>query len=376
MNGGSSASPARLCGQLVIGGFDGVDVPTSFARALAAGERGGVTLFKRNMGPTTFDVARLIARLRDTAPSDRPPLVAVDQEGGRVARLGAPLLVLPPMRTLAAFGDVPLVEAAARAQAEELAAIGFTMNFAPVLDVNTCASNPIIGDRAFGEDAAAVATYALAFARGLAAGGVLACAKHFPGHGDTTQDSHVDLPVVTQARGRLEQVELAPFRAAIAAEIPAIMTAHVVYPSLDPNVPATLSHAICTDLLRESMEFRGWLVSDDLEMKAIADRIGIEDAAVRAIEAGCDALLVCKDEELQTRAYEGLVRKAERDPRFRDRCAEAAERGLALRRRVPPRPARRAEDIVNAGARARDVAAHLALHLAKVAERMATREQT
>jgi beta-N-acetylhexosaminidase len=354
-----TASPAKLCGQLVIGGFEGAELPASFARALAAGERGGAVLFARNVGASPLDVARLNARLRDTAPADSPPLIAVDQEGGRVARLGPPLLVLPAMRALAALGDVALVEAAARAQAEELAALGFTMNFAPVLDVSTCEANPVIGDRAFGEDASTVSTYGIAFARGLSAGGVLACAKHFPGHGDTTKDSHLDLPVVDQLRARIEAVELAPFRAAIAAGVPAMMTAHVVYPALDLGAPATLSRAICTDLLRGALGFRGWLVSDDLEMKAIADRIGIDDAAVRAIESGCDALLVCRDEELQSRAYEALVRRAERDPSFRDRCAEAAARGLAMRRRVVPRPVASLDAITAAGARAREVAAHL-----------------
>jgi beta-N-acetylhexosaminidase len=357
-----TSSLARLCGHLVIGGFEGTEVPASFARALASGERGGAILFKRNVG-TPLDVARLNARLRGFAAADAPPLIAVDQEGGRVARLGPPLLVLPPMRALAGFatgGDAKLVHEAARAQAEELAALGFTMNFAPVLDVNSCATNPVIGDRAFGDEPRAVETFGIAFARGLEAGGVLACGKHFPGHGDTTKDSHLDLPVVAQPRARLDAVELPPFRAAVHAGIAALMTAHVVYPALDPGVPATLSRAICTDLARGELGFRGWLVSDDLEMKAIADRIGIEEAATRSIDAGCDALLVCHDEELQARAHEALVRRAERDPAFRARCSEAAERGLTIRRRVPPRPVSSMREIEAAGARARIVAERLA----------------
>lgn len=338
-------------------------MPASFARALAAGERGGAILFKRNLREP-LDVAGLNARLRDFAAKEAPPLLAVDQEGGRVARLGAPLLVLPPMKKLAELGDVTLVEDAARAQAEELAALGFTMNFAPVLDVSSCATNPVIGDRAFGDEPRAVETFGLAFARGLAAGGVLACGKHFPGHGDTTKDSHFDLPVVTAPRARLEAVELPPFRAAAKMGIDAFMTAHVVYPALDADVPATLSRAICTDLARTEMGFEGWLVSDDLEMKAIADRIGIEEAAVRSIDAGCDALLVCRDEELQARAHEALVRRAEADAAFRARCEDAAARGLKMRRRVVPKPVRSMDALVAAGARARDVAARLAKVLA------------
>jgi beta-N-acetylhexosaminidase len=209
-----------------------------------------------------------------------------------------------------------------------------------VLDVNVNPLNPVIGDRAFGADAAAVARFGDAWIRGLRAGGVLSCGKHFPGHGDTSKDSHLDLPVVEAPRARLEDVELAPFASAIRADVDMLMSAHVVYPALDPGVPATMSRAICSDLLRARLGFRGVLVSDDLEMKAISDRQGIEDAVVRAVDAGCDAVLVCSDEALQERAHAALVKRAERDGAFRARCDEACARFLAMRRRVPPRPAK------------------------------------
>jgi len=178
----------------------------------------------------------------------------------------------------------------------------------------------------------------VAFLQGLQDGGVLACGKHFPGHGDTSVDSHLDLPVVTHDRARLEQIELPPFRAASGAGIASMMTAHVVCEALDPGVPATLSRAICASLLRAEIGFDGVLFSDDLEMAAIAARYPIEEAAVEAVWAGCDALLVCHDEDLQDRAHEALVKKAERERRFRDRCAEAVGRSLRVRRLAPPRP--------------------------------------
>lgn len=328
-----------MCGQLVIGGFQGKELPPSFARASAAGERGGAILFGRNLVTgDPLQAAELNAQLLAAAPRDLPPLLAVDQEGGRVARFREPLLVLPPMRALADRGDVELCAEAACAQGEQLAALGFTMNFAPVLDVNTCKENPIIGDRAFGEDPETVARFGVAWAQGLERGGVLACGKHFPGHGDTSKDSHLDLPVVAADRARLDAVDLPPFRATAAAGIAAMMTAHVVYEGLEPSVPATLSHTICTKLAREVVGFEGWLVSDDLEMKAIADRYGIDDAAVCAIDAGCDAVLVCSSEEMQAKVVEALVRRAERDTAFEARCQQAFERGIAMRRRVPPRP--------------------------------------
>jgi len=295
-------------------------------------------LFKRNLTPDIADVARLNAAIAAASREGLPALIAVDQEGGRVARLTAPVIRLPPMRALGAHGNVDLIRRAARALAGQLGALGFTMDFAPVLDVNTCAENPVIGDRAFGSDARLVMRTAVAFIRGLQDGGVLACGKHFPGHGDTSKDSHLDLPVVALDRARLDQVELMPFRAAAGAGIAAFMTAHVVYEALDKATSATMSRAICGSLLRAELGFEGMLISDDLEMKAISDAYSIEEAAVEAVWAGCDALLICSDEALQSRAHEALVKRAEKEPRFKDRCVEAAERGIRVRRLSRPSP--------------------------------------
>jgi len=242
----------------------------------------------------------------------------------------------------------------------ELAALGFTIDFAPVLDVNTCPQNPVIGDRAFGDDPGTCARFGAAWVRGLQAAGVLACGKHFPGHGDTSKDSHVDLPVVNQPLERLERVELAPFRAAVEAGVATLMTAHVVYPALDRERPGTMSPAVCT-ALREQIDFRGVLVSDDLEMQAIAARSTIEDAAVQAIAAGCDALLVCWSDEKQERAIEAIAREAERSPVFRGRCEEAHARVIAARRRATARPLDDAGIAsVIGGAESRAVAAEMA----------------
>jgi beta-N-acetylhexosaminidase len=240
--------------------------------------------------------------------------------------------------------------------------MGFNLNFAPVLDVNTEAENPVIGDRAFGSDARTVMRFGVAYVRGLQAANVLACGKHFPGHGDTRLDSHKDLPVVTHPRQRLDQVDLPPFRAAIGAGIAAVLTAHVVYEQIDPGVPATLSRSICASLLRAELGFEGVLFSDDLEMKAIAARYAIEEAAVEAVWAGCDALLICSDEEAQARVHEALVRAAEKDPRFLERCTQAATRVLRLRRLCPPRPITTREGLlaVVGGPAGREVAERIA----------------
>jgi len=321
-------------GQLVIGGFDGAVLPEGFARALRDGRRGGAILFKRNVSGGPAQVAALARAVHGACPR---PLLGVDQEGGRVARLRAPLLEVPPMRTVASWADVALAERIARTVGGELAALGFTIDFAPVLDVNTCPQNPVIGDRAFGDDAATCATFGAAWIRGLQASGLLACGKHFPGHGDTSKDSHVDLPVVDQPRERLERVELAPFRAAIAAGVASLMTAHVVYPGVDAARPATLSPAVCT-AMRDQLGFRGLLLSDDLEMRAVAARWSIEESAVLAVAAGCDALLVCESDEQQERAVDALEREAGRSPAFRARCDEALGRVHAARERATGRP--------------------------------------
>jgi beta-N-acetylhexosaminidase len=352
----SAMTLATTCGRLVVGGFPGASLPRGFAKDLRDGRRGGAILFKQNLEGGISQVAALTRDLHACTP-ELPPLVGIDQEGGRVARLKAPLLAIPPMRVVASWGDLVLAERIARAVGAELGALGFTIDFAPVLDVNTCAENPVIGDRAFGDDPETCARFGGAWIRGLQGAGVLACGKHFPGHGDTSKDSHVDLPVVHQPAARIESVELVPFRAAVAAGVASMMTAHVVYPALDPTRPATLSAAVCTDL-RRSIGFDGILVSDDLEMQAIAARMPVAEAAVLAVAAGCDALLVCWSDEKQEKAVEALVHEAERSPAFRARCEEALGRALAARRRIGARPAPEADltEIV-AGAESRAVAA-------------------
>jgi beta-N-acetylhexosaminidase len=330
-----------ICGGLVVGGFAGTSIPRSFEARLAKGELGGAILFARNLTPdpdATAALCEAIVAAAASAPDAAvAPVVSVDQEGGRVARLKSPVLVLPPAAVLGARCDAAELQVLGEALGAQLAALGFSMDYAPVLDVHTNPRNPIIGDRAFGTEPEHAARAALAFARGLEACGVSPCGKHYPGHGDTSQDSHIDLPFVEASRARLDAVELLPFRRAAEAKLPALMSAHVVFPALADGVPATLARAIATDLLRGELGFEGVLVSDDLEMRAIADRFGIAEAAVLAVDAGCDALLICSDEAAQGAAVEALVRRAERDATFRERCEQAHRRTIALRRRFTPR---------------------------------------
>jgi len=210
------------------------------------------------------------------------------------------------MRALGAGGDERLAEGIGRLVAAELRAVNIAMDFAPVMDVDSNPANPVIGDRSFGSDPALVAKMGVALWRGLAAGGVAGCAKHFPGHGDTSKDSHFDLPSLPHAMGRLEKVELPPFAAAIAAGVPAIMTAHIIFEALDRENPATLSESVIRRLLREKMKFFGVVFSDALEMKAIADHFAIEDVVLLGANAGLDLLAICENPDLQNRAIDAL----------------------------------------------------------------------
>lgn len=336
----AALGPAELAGQLLVIGFEGTELPQDLGVLLGRKERAGVVLFRRNLGRERVGLVALqslCASLSRASGSEFPPLIAIDEEGGRVARLGPPAFAVPPMRILADLGDLALIERVGRAVGEELHCLGVSMNFAPVVDVDTNPDNPIIGDRAFSRDAARVVECAAAYSRGLRAAKVGNCLKHFPGHGDTLLDSHLALPRVDHARERLARVEILPFRE-LAAQADSMMTAHVMYPALDADKPATLSQAIATDLLRGEIGFEGVLFSDDLEMQAIAGHGSVEQAAIGAIEAGCDLLLICSRAELQAQVHAALARQIQRDQGFAARACEAASRGLALRRRAPPEP--------------------------------------
>jgi beta-N-acetylhexosaminidase len=339
-----SPQPRTRAGQLLIVGFEGTTAPELLLRRIAEGRVGGVVLFTRNLG-SPAEIAALTRSLQAATPAGDPPIVvSIDQEGGRVQRVRAPNTVWPAMARLAAHGDEGLTEAVGLALGAEIAALGFNVDFAPVLDVHTNPQNPIIGDRAFGTDAAGATAQGLAFWRGLERAGVRGCGKHFPGHGDTATDSHLELPRVDHDEARLRAVELAPFAAAARAGVPMIMTAHVVYPAVDAR-PATMSHRWLTAILRLELGFRGVIVSDDLDMKAVADQFPVEETVVRSLAAGADCFLACRDPGIQQRAEEALEAGAARDAALQVRLEESAARLRGFRqtlRGAPPADSERA----------------------------------
>lgn len=298
----------RRVARLFVIGFPGTS-PDRDVKALIDDGAGGIILFKRNV-ESPAQVAALVKSLK--AHAGRPLLAAVDQEGGRVARLrGPPFTTLPAMRDVGHTGDAALAERVGRLLAFEVRALGFDQDYAPVLDVDTNPANPVIGDRSFSREPAAVARLGVALARGLEAGGVASCGKHFPGHGDTAKDSHLDLPTLPHGLARLRSVELQPFAAYAEAQLASVMTAHVVFEALEPTVPATMSHKVLTGLLRDELGFTGVVVSDDLEMKAIADHFSVARAAVEGLKAGADQFLVCHHADVQRGAIEAVVKAVE-----------------------------------------------------------------
>jgi beta-N-acetylhexosaminidase len=308
----SPSALRRQIGQLLIAGFRGAHVPAELRSIAREFSLGGVILFNNHANIVEPEQVAALAFDASRLTGDVPAWVSVDQEGGRVARLKAPFTEWPPMATLGRSGDPALAARFARALAAELKAVGVTLDFAPVLDIHTNPKNPIIGDRALAEKAEDVAKLGEAIIDALQADGVAACGKHFPGHGDTSTDSHLELPLVEHPLERLREVEFIPFRAAVRVGVATIMTAHVLVPAIDDQRPATLSRRIVHDLLRDELGYGGVILSDDLEMKAIAGTYAVPQAAVMAIEAGCDGVLICGDDhDVQAAALEALVRAVE-----------------------------------------------------------------
>ena len=328
----SPVSLRRSIGQLLIGSLPGQTIPAE-ARSIARDfQLGGITLFGRNIDAPE-QVAELAHDIQSLS-SESPLWVAVDQEGGRVARLRAPFTEWPPMAVLGRSGDAALAGRFAAALAAELKAVGISLDYAPVLDIHTNSKNPVIGDRALAEDAAQVARLGAAIIRGLEDNGIAACGKHFPGHGDTSVDSHLELPLVEHPPDRIRRVELVPFREAARQQVAFMMTAHIFVPSLDDEKPATLSRKIVYSMLRDELDYGGVILSDDLEMKAIASTYSVPDAAVQAIAAGCDGVLICSGNlDAHATTLEALVHAVE-DGRIPYKRVEDA---LARQRRAKER---------------------------------------
>jgi beta-N-acetylhexosaminidase len=292
---------------------------------------GGIVLFRRNY-TTPEALTNLCAELHSLF-SDSRPLIAIDHEGGRVHRLQPPFTHFPAMRNVGLTNSTNLAYQVGFAMGQELRSVGIDIDFAPVLDVLTNPANTVIGDRAFSTDPYQVALLGCAQARGLRAAGVIPCGKHFPGHGGTLLDSHEDLPRDERSREELLHVNLYPFRQVVNEGIEMIMSAHVVYPALDSDFPATASRKILTGLLRQQMGFNGVIITDDLEMGAVARHSTIDQAALNALTAGADMLLICHKIDLAISARDAGLCAIESGTLTQARVEEAAQRITVLKAR-------------------------------------------
>lgn len=320
-------------------GFHGTTVPSEIAALLHDG-LAGVAIYPRNF-TSPAELRALTDSLQRAAGA--PLLIGIDQEGGTRFALPLPFTVWPSPAELGRLGDAALVEEVARAIAIELRAVGVNTDFAPMLDLAVNPESPVTKDRSFGRAPAEVARLGAAFLRGLAAEGVLGCAKHFPGHGDTTMDPHLDLPTFDGTRARLRQEELVPFAAAVEAGAPMIMTAHILLPQIDARLPASLSPGVLEGMLRRDLRFEGVILADDLGMGALSRRYGCGDSAVMTLEAGTDIAMLCHDTSVAPGVIEAVAAALGKG-RFdagkwaasRARIAKLREKIATAKRPAPP----------------------------------------
>lgn len=321
----------RQAGQLLIMGFDGVEGTHSFRGILSSIQPGGVILFARNIlnARQTYELLRACREAVET-----PLFTCVDMEGGTVDRLKAIIAPTLSAAAVAATGDRKTFRKHGQLIGQEVRALGFNTDFAPVFDLGFAASKPVLGSRAVSENPKATVTYAREFLRGLKSAKVLGCGKHFPGLGEGKLDSHFELPSIAKPWKRMWAEDLYPYRA-LHRDLPFVMVAHAAYPQVSGDgLPASLSPKWIQDVLRRKIGYRGLVICDDLEMQAVLAAGSIEHAAVETLRAGADIYLVCRNEEHVWRAYQAVVREAERDRKFAAHVEQAAARILRLKKRA------------------------------------------
>ena len=321
-------------GQLVIVGVDGYENDEHSKQLMEKYHAGGFILFKKNIQDSA-QLLTLLNSLKETnAASNKVPMfLSVDEEGGRVSRLPDEFKKFPSNRVIGQKNDSSLSYQIGSILGRELGSFGFNMDFAPVLDINSNPKNPVIGDRSFGTTAGLVSRLGIETMKGIRAENVISVVKHFPGHGDTSVDSHVGLPRVNHDLKRLESFELVPFKAAIENSVDAIMIAHILLPKLDAENPASFSKAVITDLLRTGMNFNGVVITDDFTMGAIEKNYDMGGAAVKSIQAGADIVLVCHGFDKQETVIKALLAAAQTGQISTGRLDESVYRVLELKQR-------------------------------------------
>lgn len=320
-------------GQLAVIGLEGKSMDKAAQSFIQQYHVGGFILFKDNI-ESANQTLRLLNQLKEmnrNSPNSVPLWLSVDQEGGKVSRLPAEFKKTPTARDIAGKNNPKYTYAIGQSLGLALGSLGFNMDFAPVLDINSNPNNPVIGDRSFGSDASAVILHGMEMMKGITSQGVAAVVKHFPGHGDTSVDSHKQLPVVNKSLEELSGFELLPFQEAIRSGADAVMVGHLLMKKLDPDNPASISKAVVTDLLREKLGFNGVVITDDMTMKGLTEGNDIGAAAVDAILAGGDVLLVCHENELQKKVLDTVIARVKDGTVSQQRLDDSVYRILSLK---------------------------------------------
>ena len=318
-------------GQLIIAGFDGTTADDEVKSLISEVKVGGVILFSRNV-ENASQVVKLNNDIKEMNKENKYPIfISVDEEGGLVSRMPSEFNDIPTSMDIAKFNDKKLSYNIGKVIGEEISSLGFNMDFAPVLDINSNPDNPVIGNRSFGDNEAIVSKLGIATMKGLKDSNIIATVKHFPGHGDTSVDSHVGLPVVENDLERLKSFELVPFQKAIDEGVDMVMVSHIMLPKIDENDPATLSKTIVTDILRKDMNYNGVVVTDDMTMGAIINNYDIGEAAVKSINAGVDIVMVCHQYENVTKVIDAIKEAVNNGSITEERIDKSVERILKLK---------------------------------------------
>lgn len=318
-------------GQLIIAGFDGTTVNDELRSLILEKYVGGVILFSKNV-ESASQVVELNNEIKEINKVNKSPIfISVDEEGGLVSRMPSEFKDIPTNSDIAKYDDEDLSYNIGKVIGEEISSLGFNMDFAPVLDINSNPNNPVIGNRSFGDNEAIVSKLGIATMKGLKDSNIIATVKHFPGHGDTSVDSHVGLPVVENDLERLKSFELVPFQKAIDEGVDMVMVSHIMLPKIDKNDPATLSKTIVTDILRKDMNYNGVVVTDDMTMGAIINNYDIGEAAVKSINAGVDIVMVCHQYDNVIKVIDAIKEAVKNGTITEERLDKSVERILKLK---------------------------------------------
>ncbi|SDK94656.1 beta-N-acetylhexosaminidase [Clostridium cochlearium] len=327
----NSMSLDEKIGQLLVVGFDGYDINENIEKLIKENHVGGVILFSHNI-ENAHQLINLTNALKTLNSHNKIPLfISVDEEGGRVSRMPREFKKLPSNKIIGKINNSNLSYNIGRIIAKELTFLGFNMNFAPILDINSNPQNPVIGDRSFGNNVDIVSKLGIKTMEGLRDGNIISVVKHFPGHGDTSVDSHVGLPLINHDMKRLKEFELMPFKKAINNNVDVVMISHILLPKIDPAYPATMSKTIITDVLRRYLNFNKVVITDDMTMGAITNNYTISDAAIKSINAGTDIILVCHGYNNQTAIITSLKEAVKNGTITEDRINESVYRILKLK---------------------------------------------